>query len=230
MLIDGTYLINTALFTDCNLDCEFCYQRGHKEKFNKTDLEFILSIPDRIEDIMCDERLKFKGNRKFQIGFSGGELFVKKDLYPLYEYICDRILEKSKKNGCELSKFFFMSNGIFNNIEEVKDLLTKVNGVIEISYDLYGRFKNKYENIAVRNIEKLYNLGLCNSITMTITKPAIEVIKNSNTIFPNDIFRKIDINSSYFLPSVHLDNRKFMPNDDDIFILNPLNLVSSVLK
>ena len=219
MVVDGVYLINTALFTECNLNCEFCYQRGHKEEFNASDMEFILSLPDRIESIMKDERIQFRdGKRCFQIGFSGGELFSKRVLYPLYRYICQEIAKRAKNNGCELSKFFFMSNGVFFNIDEVEKLLEEANGVMEISYDFYGRFRDGNEKISIKNLKTLYRDGFSSSITTTITKPSIKAfIEDYNGLFPDDIFREIDINSSYYLPSVHLNNKKFMPTDDDIY-------------
>lgn len=213
------YSVSFILFTECNMNCEFCYQKYKRHKIDKSDIDFIHSIPDKLVQIIEKHDIK---DCVLSIGLSGGELFAIDGYKDIYINLCDEIDKKvhgltdgDYKARHIVPSIRYMSNGLFN-VEEVEDLLDKTYGSIDISYDIAGRFKDEEtENLVVSNIERLYMDGYNVSITTTLTKQNIDEFVYHGG-FKHSVFDFIPIGASYYLPMSKSD-LKYCPSANDIY-------------
>lgn len=131
------------LTTDCNLRCEYCYEKDGRETLDKQKDCEINDI-----DVFVDEIYEREYNNNSCIVVFGGEPLLRIDLL---EYLCNRLCEKSKKNGWAIN---LITNGtLFNgkNLEKIiriKDICD-ANGIhfaIDVSYDASGQYRRKFPN------------------------------------------------------------------------------------
>ena len=104
----------------CNLRCSHCYQESYTDETDFS-LEELKEIADRIFSTMA------KWNKKGDISITGGEPFIKKELFPLLSYL---------DNSDEISRLDVLCNGILitNEIAENLKKIRKLNN-IQVSLD-----------------------------------------------------------------------------------------------
>lgn len=208
--------ISFILFTECNSNCKFCYQKYKRSKIDNSDIKFIKDIPNIVDKIL--ERKKPKYGSFINIGISGGELLNHYELYPIYKDLLIKLNSIIKNYNDDILQlipnFKIMSNGLFD-VSMVEPLLLKTKSGIDISYDISGRYKNKFEEkLVISNITKLTADGFNPSVSFTLTRDNIyNFIDNKG--FKDDIFKKVNINISYFLP-MSKKQRSMCPSSDEL--------------
>lgn len=145
----------------CNLRCTHCYQEDYSS-LNEMSFEKLRSIADKLIQALS------KWNRKGKIAITGGEPFVKRELFPLLEY-----LNKSP----QIANLYILTNGTLIDEKICKEIrrITKVSRV-QISLDGacpqthdairgHGTFKK-----ATEGIKLLTNHGIKVNLMFTLQK------------------------------------------------------------
>ena len=208
--------ISFILFTDCNSNCKFCYQKYKRDKLDITDIDFIKSIPNILDKILYFKNPSY--NSFINIGLSGGELLYHNELFPMYKELISNINKtiREYKDGIMqlIPSVTIMSNGLFD-IDIVESLLKTTKSEIDISYDMSNRYKSKKEEkLVIYNIKKLFEDGFKPSVSFTLTKDNIYKFIDKEG-FKDDIFKKVNISVSYFLP-MSKKQRKMCPSSDEL--------------
>ena len=140
----------------CNLQCKHCYMNSKREIFNE---EISLN-----EWLNFFDELKREFGNKVSIQVTGGEPFVRSDIFEIFAYL--------KKLGFRVT---LVSNGLMLNLENIKKL-NKYISALSISLDGFEDSHNYLRNAStfkqtVKNIENVKKLGMKNlSIKTTVYK------------------------------------------------------------
>ena len=131
-LIQGQdeFYVQWHLTNRCNLRCAHCYQEDYTGD-SEMGLEELKSVADKL--IQALEKWKREG----RIALTGGEPLLKKELFPLIEY-----LEKSE----HVSKVGILTNGIFVNPETVSNL-QKMSKLHYVQISLEGSTAESHDTI-----------------------------------------------------------------------------------
>ncbi|MDY6865827.1 MAG: radical SAM protein [Halobacteriota archaeon] len=117
------YAVQFELTSRCNLKCRHCYMDIEKDYCSELSTEEVIGIIDQLVDIGT-----------FYLGFTGGEIFTRKDLFEITEY--------ANKKGFFIT---FMTNGTLIKpefIEEIEKL-----GPIKFEISLYGATPETHDYI-----------------------------------------------------------------------------------
>ncbi len=145
----------------CNLRCTHCYQEDYLS-INEMSFEELRAIADRLIQALS------KWNRKGKIAITGGEPFVKKELFPLLEY-----LNKSP----QIANLYILTNGTLidekickkiRNIQKVSRVQISLDGASPQTHDAirgHGTFKK-----AIEGIKLLTNHGIKVNLMFTLQK------------------------------------------------------------
>lgn len=167
--------IGFEITRDCNMTCSYCYVRTRKSKEE-------LEINDwfKLTDILLK---KYKGYNVF-FHLAGGEIFLKKDVSKLIEYII--------KKNCFVS---VVSNGLYIPEEIYTHKLFKLNkGFFQIAISMDGlreehHLTRKDFNQVLLNFERLIKSKINSSIKVTVHKNNIKGMIKFNE-FINKIGKK----------------------------------------
>ncbi|MDY6932298.1 MAG: radical SAM protein, partial [Halobacteriota archaeon] len=126
------YAVQFELTSRCNLKCRHCYMDIEKDYSSELSTEEVFGIIDQLVDIGT-----------FYLGFTGGEIFTRKDLFEIAEY--------AKKKGFFLT---FMTNGtlikseIIEEIEKFKPIKFEISlyGATPETHDYITRVKGSFES------------------------------------------------------------------------------------
>lgn len=191
--IPDTFEISISLFTQCNLNCKFCFEQIK----TKLDPNIFNLIFDNFINIL--DQIKLYNIKNIKVNFLGGQLF--NDIYDeqhflFYQKIINKINQQTAKYNFFTVKYNFMSNGIFKRYERVNDFLNKVNSQISFSYDPVGRYLTNWQlDLLKFNIE--FFKQRMPGLSLTLTKPNIEyILANNDDLINNNI---IDVN--YYFPN-----------------------------
>lgn len=202
------YSIIISLFTQCNLNCKFCFQ-NHSSKLSQAELYKILQSLD-----IVIKQLNQNNIQNVYICLWGGQLF--NDKYQnFYLYIYKKFIQQLKIKIYSFTKvkniyITCLSNGIFQKNDRILKFLdqTKIN--IGFSYDPVYRYNSKKQyNILLNNINifKKYLSG----ISITLTKPNIQYFINNN----DKILKLDNINVNFYYPNKNW--KLFLPSDKDLY-------------
>jgi len=147
----GPFLVTINITRRCNLKCKMCgIKRSEKTREQELTLEEIKKLIDELKELKVGI-----------ISISGGEIFLRKDIFEIIEYV--------KKNGMFLN---LSTNGTLINRKIAKRLLNLKVDSITISLD--GAKAETHDSI--RNVKGAYKK------TIKTLKLFSEICKNSNTI------------------------------------------------
>lgn len=209
---------DVILFTQCNLNCEHCFQVEHKTKFN---FDKNLQLCDKIISNVGDQiKIKQYNIDFITISFCGGELFqdgIKDDKLSQYAILIDYLRINILKKYNIKTYFEMISNGLFTKIDRVINFLKQTNSEISISYDPVGRYKsNKQIQLVKDNIKRFNEEDLLDEISITLTRPSIQhYINNQYTI---DWLTDYQVGINFYIPSSK-DKLDLIPNSDDLYQL-----------
>lgn len=201
------------LFEKCNLNCDFCLESHNNTNI---DYEWIHKLPYMLLERYKQEN---RNDKKITFRYWGGELF--------FDALPDSLFEEYKNLVKNINELFlneypniilghsWVSNGVYNNIDRVINLLKDTNSKISISYDPVGRYKTKeQENLAMKNAKIFNDNGLLLEFSITLTKLNIDAyIQEKSCLKELQFCKKFDIN--YYIPNIHWQT--LLPSDDDLF-------------
>lgn len=154
--------ITIELTKRCNLQCKHCYMESSLDlQKNELTLEKVKQIADEI-----------KGNwgTKISIGFTGGEVFMRGDIFEIFDYFYEVGFN-----------FSLVTNGMFLSSEKIKKL-EKYMPTMAISLDGTEKIHNNLRNEVcfvrtLENIKKVIDSNLkLPLIKTTITKESLPEI------------------------------------------------------
>ena len=139
------YAVQFELTSRCNLKCRHCYMDIEKDYSSELSTEEVIGIIDQLVDIGT-----------FYLGFTGGEIFTRKDLFEIAGY--------AKKKGFFIS---FMTNGtliepeLMEKIEELRPIKFEISlyGATPKTHDYITRVKGSFES-TIAAIEGLVRHGI----------------------------------------------------------------------
>ncbi|MCX7911060.1 MAG: radical SAM protein [Endomicrobia bacterium] len=182
----------------CNLDCFHCYKEPHREELSLFQLKNII---DNIIEFLKERNLTLI------LTITGGEPFLKPNLYELLEYI-DKIELIRKIN--------FITNGIIlpsDNLKRIKKLNTIYISIEGISSSINdkirgeGNFKKVFSNINYF-VENYKNIG----IMTTLMRTNFFHIKESFYFFIKEFF-KLGIKEIIFERFIPVGKAKYLKNE-----------------
>jgi radical SAM protein with 4Fe4S-binding SPASM domain len=150
----------------CNLDCEFCYYKGIRSHIRGEELTLqqIKTIIDKTADAEV-----------FRVQITGGEPFLRPDLYEIIEYIHERGLFSQ-----------VVTNGVLIGEEEAAAL--KELGIYSIQVSLCGSTSELHDSLTgvhgsfektVNGIKELVSHGVSTYINMTTVKKNYRDVSNT---------------------------------------------------
>lgn len=214
------YEISCVLFDKCNLKCPFCFEA---DKQYKIDIDYILSIPQ----ILIDNFNKTIERDQLQIDFVnvmfwGGEVFfdgVPDKVFAVYYQIIDQIINDFETQHPNIKlHFHWLSNGVFTKRDRVEQLLQTYHDIstIGFSYDPVNRFSSELQrNLMIDNALYFKKLGFCDTVSITLTKPNIEVwLQNIDDLI---FFKHHDllIDTNFYIANPNWET--YLANDEMIY-------------
>jgi radical SAM protein with 4Fe4S-binding SPASM domain len=145
----------------CNLRCSHCYQERYTDEIDLS-LNELKEIADKIFSTMA------KWHKKGDISITGGEPFIKKELFPLLNY-----LNESDK----ISRLDVLCNGIFIT-DEIASKLKKITKLNNVQISLDGTTPEIHDQIrglgtfekALRGIRILVSHGIDVKVMFTLQR------------------------------------------------------------
>lgn len=209
---------DVILFTQCNLNCEHCFQLEHNTKF---DYNKSLQLCNKIIDNIGNQIQIKRYNINFiTISFCGGELFHDGiSDYQIYQYstLIDRLRDNILSKYNIKTYFEMISNGLFTKIDRVIRFLKQTNSEISISYDPVGRYKSiKQLQLVKNNIEQLDNEDLLDEISITLTKPSVQYYVNNQDV--TSWLSDYQVGINFYIPSSK-DKLNLIPTSDELYQL-----------
>jgi MoaA/NifB/PqqE/SkfB family radical SAM enzyme len=171
----------------CNFDCLHCYKEPYREELSFDSLKI---VADKLEKISEEK------NCKFTISITGGEPFLKPEVYDLAEYL-------DRKNFVE--KLNFITNGSIIPEKRVKNL-SKLSTIYISLESIEPKINDKIRgdestNLVFENLEyfvKNFNVGI------------MTTLMNSNI---NDLIENLDkfVEKLFFLGVKEIIFERFVP-------------------
>lgn len=206
-IIDYSEVV-VLLFEHCNMSCVFCPQ-NHDDTFGASE-EMILSKCDKII-----EHINNNPKNDFCLHIMGGELFqdkfVNDGFLNHYQKFIDKIKQNVKPEKNLL--FLFVTNLVYDCIDEVIDFCKKNDLKMNVSYDLAGRFNGNQLDIYKKNIEKFKEY--VNLISLVITKQNIDKLKKGDDYF-DYLYDNFTCDWDQLLPGKNF-NDSLMPKQSELF-------------
>lgn len=194
--------IIVTLFEYCNLSCKFCNQ-------DHDSLEGINTIVEKIDTVK--KVIEKTPRDAYSVHFMGGEVFADKlpgKVYTDYQYICWELNRWATEKDINL-EVCFTSNMVFNNTENLDELLMISDPTLITSFDPAARFNKKTFEIFKANVKK-YKKHI-KSVNIIMTKPTINKFMAGDVEFFDYLYENFDIYFDYYTPEKNM--KMFIPND-----------------
>ena len=194
--------IIVTLFEYCPLNCKFCNQ-------DHSSLVGIDTIVQKIDTVK--EVIKKTPRDAYSVHFMGGEVFadgLPTKVYTDYQYVCWELDRWSREENINL-EICFTSNMVFNNTEELDDLLIISGPTLITSFDPAARFNKETFEIFKTNVQKYKNH--IKSVNVIMTKPTIQKFMSGDVEFFDYLYEHFDIYFDYYTPEKNM--KTFIPND-----------------
>lgn len=196
-----TFLFQINVTRDCNLRCTHCYISSDKKAASKymSDEQFVLAFK-QIADFLHKDWIGKRAYSAVDIHVIGGEPsmlgydFFSRNI-PLVKDILDGVGQRVM--------FSIVSNLLTEDSVRIASLFDSVCTSYEYEtrfVSVSGRQKPSLERIWIENIEKLKSMGKEPSVTMAVTKQAVQ--RGASKIL-DDFYRKgfKKIHLGFFIPS-----------------------------
>ena len=194
--------IIVTLFEYCPLNCKFCNQ-------DHSSLEGIDTIVQKID--IVKEVIKKTPRDSYSVHFMGGEVFadgLPPKVYTDYQYLCWELDRWATEENIDL-EICFTSNMVFNDTQEIDNLLMISNPTLITSFDPAARFNKETFEIFKTNVKQYKNH--IKSVNVIMTKPTIEKFMSGDVEFFNYLYEHFDIYFDYYTPEKNM--KTFIPND-----------------
>lgn len=194
--------IIVTLFEYCPLNCKFCNQ-------DHSSLEGIDTIVQKID--IVKEVIKKTPRDSYSVHFMGGEVFadgLPPKVYTDYQYLCWELDRWSTEENIDL-EICFTSNMVFNDTQEIDNLLMISDPTLITSFDPAARFNKETFEIFKTNVKQYKNH--IKSVNVIMTKPTIQKFMSGDVEFFNYLYEHFDIYFDYYTPEKNM--KTFIPND-----------------
>lgn len=194
--------IIVTLFEYCPLNCKFCNQ-------DHSSLEGIDTIVQKID--IVKEVIKKTPRDSYSVHFMGGEVFadgLPPKVYTDYQYLCWELDRWATEENIDL-EICFTSNMVFNDTQEIDNLLMISDPTLITSFDPAARFNKETLEIFKTNVKQYKNH--IKSVNVIMTKPTIEKFMSGDVEFFNYLYEHFDIYFDYYTPEKNM--KTFIPND-----------------
>jgi hypothetical protein len=197
------------LFEHCNMSCVFCPQ-DHNDLLGATREEILSKCPQIIKFI--NENPK----KDFLMHIMGGELFQDKFINSGFINYYQEFIDTIKSNVKEDKNitFLFVTNLVYDCIDEVVEFCKKNKLKMNVSYDLAGRFTQPQLEIYKKNIEKFKEY--VNIISLVITKQNIDKLLKGDEYF-DYLYENFICDWDKLLPGKNF-NDALMPKQSELFM------------
>jgi len=158
---DNNFYFQWHITNKCNLRCSHCYQNNYTNSLDMS-IQELKDIANKLFPILS------KWKKKGDISITGGEPFIRKDLFPFLEY-----LDSSQ----EISHLHILSNGTLIT-DEVIEGLKKFTKLDSIQISLDGSYPETHDRIrgpgnfdkAIKGIRILISNGMDVKIMYTLQR------------------------------------------------------------
>lgn len=194
--------IIVTLFEYCPLNCKFCNQ-------DHSSLEGIDTIVQKID--IVKEVIKKTPRDSYSVHFMGGEVFadgLPPKVYTDYQYLCWELDRWATEKNIDL-EICFTSNMVFNDTQEIDNLLMISDPTLITSFDPAARFNKETFEIFKTNVKQYKNH--IKSVNVIMTKPTIQKFMSGDVEFFNYLYEHFDIYFDYYTPEKNM--KTFIPND-----------------
>ena len=194
--------IIVTLFEYCPLNCKFCNQ-------DHSSLEGIDTIVQKID--IVKEVIKKTPRDSYSVHFMGGEVFadgLPPKVYTDYQYLCWELDRWATEKNIDL-EICFTSNMVFNDTQEIDNLLMISDPTLITSFDPAARFNKETFEIFKKNVKQYKNH--IKSVNVIMTKPTIQKFMSGDVEFFNYLYEHFDIYFDYYTPEKNM--KTFIPND-----------------
>lgn len=194
--------IIVTLFEYCPLNCKFCNQ-------DHSSLEGIDTIVQKID--IVKEVIKKTPRDSYSVHFMGGEVFadgLPPKVYTDYQYLCWELDRWATEENIDL-EICFTSNMVFNDTQEIDNLLMISDPTLITSFDPAARFNKETLEIFKTNVKQYKNH--IKSVNVIMTKPTIQKFMSGDIEFFNYLYEHFDIYFDYYTPEKNM--KTFIPND-----------------
>jgi len=141
----------------------------------------------------------------------GGEVFADElnpKVYTDYQYLCWELDRWATEENINL-EICFTSNMVFNNTQELDNLLMISGPTLITSFDPAARFNKETFEIFKTNVKKYKNH--IKSVNVIMTKPTIQKFMSGDVEFFDYLYEHFDIYFDYYTPEKNM--KTFIPND-----------------
>lgn len=212
---DGTYEIAVSLFRACNLKCEFCFE----DHGGMPDKEYILSLPDRIVPAV-ESDIEAARPSVLYVRVWGGELFfdaMPDEMFSVYDEFETLLYTKLRREFPFAREVFFTwsTNGVFDKVRRVEQLLESTDAKICFSYDPCGRFyTEEARQKCIRNLWHFRKIGRLGGISMTTTRDNIRACIEGRAEEFVEMAKKMPIDLNAYIPNKGYE--RFLPTAKEI--------------
>jgi hypothetical protein len=203
------YVEIVVLFTEhCNLKCVFCPQ-DHDDITGANYNSIMSKAPKVVEFINNNPKTNFvlhlMGGELFQ------DLFLEQNLTIAYGDFIEYV--RKHTDAGKTVDFLFVTNLVYEGIEQVKGFCRKYNLQMNVSYDPSGRFNERDFELFKRNVE-LFKPYI-HLISLVITKPSIDKMLAGDEYF-DYLYNNFACDWDQLLPGKNF-NPALMPSESELF-------------
>lgn len=208
-VIDYAEII-VCLFDHCNLRCVFCPQ-DHTNTAGASREEILSKVPGIVKWINDNPR-----STQFKIHIMGGELFqdewIDQGFLNIYQEFIDGIRARVPQDKNIIPNF--VTNLVFDQVNEVKEFLHRNNLQVSISYDPAGRFTKDQLITFKRNVESMKDY--ISMVSLVLTRQNMDAVTKGDEYF-DYLYQTFVTDWDSLIPA--LDNtipEKLMPKESEL--------------
>ncbi|WP_297282139.1 radical SAM/SPASM domain-containing protein [uncultured Anaerococcus sp.] len=221
------FVVTIELNTICNLKCEHCYIPSHTNE--GMDIETIKTLLNNLRELGT-----------FELVFTGGEIFLRKDIYDILKYSRDlgfsiklftnvTLIDEEMAEKLSKLPISLISTSIYSLTDEIHDSITHKKGSLQMALQGIENIRKYNIPLEVKMIVMNKNINSIKSLEQFCKEKDIKFVaspfvfpKSNGDISPinnrvNDkesLFTIVDSidDISKFNPAVHDDNDYICPN------------------
>ena len=190
-------IVRCFLYNQCNLHCKFCIQKENGIIY--PNIQLIQNIGKYFFKQFENQIRNYK-IKKIKFIFQGGQILDDnlQQIHNSFYILNDKINKLFKYQTIEK---YIISNGMFVNYNNVKNLLQNINAKVILNYQPIDRYINKYQKQTFFNTtDFLNNNNLLYKFKSLLTNNTIKYYLNGNTqLFQLNKKYNKDIIFSYYI-------------------------------
>lgn len=196
------------LFEHCNMSCVFCPQ-AHDSRVGQTREDILRKVDPVVKYVNSSPY------KEYHFHIMGGELFqdelIEKGFMDVYQEFIDQVTAKSDPSKTLI--FNFITNLVYERIDDVIAFADKNKLQMSVSYDLAGRFTSAQFEVFKRNVEKFK--PYIRHISLVITKQNIARLLKGDP-YHDYLYDNFTMTWDHLLPG-HNTLKQMMPAESELY-------------